>query len=202
MDDEQYVELRKSLRKAYKSDLIASTVIIAKKILEIDSEDVVALYRLGEALTDLAQYEQAESILKRAFDSCPDENKHHICGRLGLLYKEIKDYEQAERWFKNQIALNPFDTSGYVYLGSLYAIQGNYKKAKVLHRSALECEEGYFCEAHHNLGLIYRAEENYDKAYKHFLKAIELDPDYKAAVEALEDVERAIQLKEYLEELF
>ena len=80
--------------------------------------------------------------------------------------------------------------------------QGDYEKAKVLHQSALECEKGYFCEAHHNLGLIYRAEENYNKAYEHFLKAIEIDPDYKVAVEVLEDVEKAIQLKEYLKELF
>lgn len=52
--------------------------------------------------------------------------------------------------------------------------------------------------AYLNLGLVLRGRGKLDEAYKCFEKAIELDPKYDSAKEALADVRAAIALQKSL----
>ena len=61
------------------------------------------------------------------------------------------------------------------------------------------CKEGCIYEAHHNLGLVLRGQGRLDEACKCFEKAIELDPEYDAAKEALTDVLAAIACQKSFE---
>lgn len=56
------------------------------------------------------------------------------------------------------------------------------------------CPEGCIDEAYHNLGLILRAQGRLREAADCFRRAIELDPEYDNAKEALDDVTRPAQL--------
>jgi tetratricopeptide (TPR) repeat protein len=47
-------------------------------------------------------------------------------------------------------------------------------------------------EAYFNLGLVLRAQERYQEALACFEKALELTPDYREAITAKSDVEKAI----------
>jgi len=47
-------------------------------------------------------------------------------------------------------------------------------------------------EAYLNLGLVLRAQERYKEALACFEKALELTPDYRKAITAKSDIEKAI----------
>ena len=71
---------------------------------------------------------------------------------------------------------------------------GRFDEAKKCHKEAVRLKTDTWDEAHHNLGLIYRAEGKYKTALKHFDKAIEIDPNYSSAIEERSDVLNAINI--------
>jgi tetratricopeptide (TPR) repeat protein len=90
-------------------------------------------------------------------------------------------------------------TGTHIFLGATLAKQGRFAEAKRHHQRAITLatdRDGRPDEAHYNLGLILRAQRRYDEAAGHLTKALELDPQYKIAREALDDVRRAKRFRE------
>jgi tetratricopeptide (TPR) repeat protein len=67
--------------------------------------------------------------------------------------------------------------------------------AAAVHRRATRCKEGCIDEAFLNLGFVLRALERYSEARKCFQRALEIDPKYKEAKEALADIEGVMEPK-------
>jgi tetratricopeptide (TPR) repeat protein len=66
----------------------------------------------------------------------------------------------------------------------------------VSHARATRCIEGRLDEAYFNLGLVLRAQESFREAKEAFEQALELDPHYGEARQALADVVAALQARE------
>jgi tetratricopeptide (TPR) repeat protein len=77
-----------------------------------------------------------------------------------------------------------------VYFGAVLARSGRLRDAEGVHRRATGCRAGCIDEAFLNLGLVLRAQERFEEAAGCLREALRRGPQYRAAREALRDVER------------
>jgi tetratricopeptide (TPR) repeat protein len=154
---------------------------------------------LAEGLAGTARYREAEAALRKADRCLLPEQRWHIAIQWGHLYREKHDLKRAERWYRKAVALNPI-TGNHIFLGATLAKQGRFAEAKRHHRRAIQVaktphEKDLASEAYLNLAVIYRAERRYREAVASLKKAIQIDPRYKDARDALKDVEQAMKLR-------
>ncbi len=185
-------QLRDALRAAYDADHAAATIVLARKLLQELPEHAAAWMRLGHALTETANYNEAEHALKMALELCDESRRHIVCAKMGFLFEFQGDYEQAAAWHRQVIALTPGDATGYIFLGCAFARQGKLREAEAAHRSGTECDHGRIEEAYHNLGLVLRAQGKLEEARECFQNALADDPECKEARDGIEDVIEAL----------
>lgn len=153
----------------------------------------------ADGLAGVARYREAEAALRRAGRLIGGDRRWFVAAQWGHLYREKHDERSAERWYRKAIALHP-STGTHIFLGASLAKQGRFSEAKRHHRRAIQlaANAGHDApeEAHYNLGLILRAERRYEEAVEHLMKALGLDPKYRMAREALQDVQRAMRFRE------
>jgi tetratricopeptide (TPR) repeat protein len=184
--------IRDALVDAFDAEHPATSVVLARKLLERESEDAMAWTRLGCMLGEIANWVEAERALQAALRFSKDSKRYIVYTYLGHICKWQGDYEGAAKWYRMVVDLKPDDTCGYAFLGAALARQGKLAEAEEVHRSATRCNEGCIDEAYHNLGLVLRGQGRFEEAITCFEKAIELDPKYAAAKEALADVRSAV----------
>ena len=154
---------------------------------------------LADGLAGVARYSEAQDALRRASRLIEPDRRWFIAVQWGHLYREKHDQKSAERWYRKAVAARP-STSTHIFLGATLAKQGRFAEAKRHHRQAIKlakhAQSDAPDEAHYNLGLILRAERRYKEAAGHLMKALALDPKYKIAKEALQDVQKAVRFRE------
>ena len=92
--------LRDALTDAFNVDHPATTVVLARKLLEIEPEDAIALARLGRMLGLMAHYDEAEHTLNTALKYIPESKRYIIYGYMGRLRRDRGDYEEAAKWYR------------------------------------------------------------------------------------------------------
>jgi tetratricopeptide (TPR) repeat protein len=183
------------LSAASNADLPALTVARARRFLADNPDFWPALVILGSALTEMANYDEAREVLESALAHCPPKSLRLPLHQIGHHYKLRGDYEQAAAWYQRAIDAGPDHASGYIYLGGVLALQGRLDEAEGAYRAATDCPRGCIDEAYLNLGFVLRAQERLVEAAECFARAIELDPDYRAAKKAFRDVRAAIAFR-------
>lgn len=191
--------IRDALTDAFDADHPATTVVLARKLLEVEPDDAMAWTRLGKALGQFINYEEAKRALETALEYSSASKRYIVYSYMGHICKWRGDYAGAATWYRQVTELKPDDAGGYIFLGAALARQGKLAEAEETHRSGTTCKEGCIDEAYHNLGLVLRAQGRFDEAGTCFEKAIEIDPEYDAAKEALADVRAAIAYQKSFE---
>ncbi len=151
---------------------------------------------LGDVLSDVARYDEAKIALTKAIKFCKPNNLDRPYVSMGHLYRAKGNNRIAEKWYRKALEIKPKDQCVLVYIGAMLARQGKFNEAKIFHRKAVKVENSKADEAYYNLGLILRAEENYNDARISFEKAIELDPKYRKAKKALKDINEVLSMKD------
>jgi tetratricopeptide (TPR) repeat protein len=159
-------------------------------------EDLGAsFYRQGDLRLALERLLEAEKLDPR------NGGIHH---KLGLVYRDLKEYEISLKHFKKALALKPEFPEAQNNLGTLYFLLkewdlaiGCFKKAAddILYKTP------HF--AYRNMGLAYYNKGEYLQAIKSYQEALSLSPEYipcyddlAMAYEALERWDLAIQTYE------
>ncbi|MCU0863345.1 MAG: tetratricopeptide repeat protein [Planctomycetes bacterium] len=192
--DPQLRRLVRELRRVDRADMVASTVLLAQEVLRRRPRRGGTWNQLGDNLRALGNYATAERALRRALRLAPDEVRHWVMGRLGLLYEQRGDTAAAIRWFRKAIAAAPWEASWRIHLGGLLARRGRLAAAAECHRRATRCREGCIDEAWLNLGLVRRGQHRFREAARCFRKALELSQHYPEAKLGLRDVEYAMTI--------
>ena len=165
----------------------ATTIALAKKLLNSDPDNVRVLLYLGHANRHLACYDKAESAFHQAAERCDPDKRDVIFGELGILHQAKGDFAAATQWFEKQIETDPRDATGYFFLGSMQMKLGLLDAAlETLHR-AESCEYGDIPGIHLTLGMVLTAQGNLAGAADEFTAALKLDPDFAAAKIASKD---------------
>ncbi|MCL5408793.1 MAG: tetratricopeptide repeat protein [Candidatus Omnitrophica bacterium] len=107
-----------------------------KKILKIQPDNVFALYGISVMLEKTGHTGKSINLLKAVI------RKHRFLEfpyhRLGIIYFEKNDYQDAEKYLKSAIGLNPQDSTAHCFLGLIFMKQHNYPSALSQMRTATE----------------------------------------------------------------
>jgi Flp pilus assembly protein TadD len=152
------MSLRQQLFDAYAADEYATVVTLGDIVLRTDPDDAPVLSRVGAVLSALAQYDAAESMLRRALRLAPESKRYIVHSHLGDLCKNRGDLSDAAEQYAEASCLEPNDATYHIYRGATLARLGRLEEAEAAHQAAAECSEGCIDEAYLNLGLVQRAQ--------------------------------------------
>jgi protein O-GlcNAc transferase len=154
----------------------------------VDTAPVVLVY--ANALDEVGRTAEACGLLERALSTL--EPARHAPGfrLLGRVLEREGRTDEAVGYYERAIALMPENTVAYVYLGDLHARSGRLSQAEALFARATQCAVGDLDEAWLNLGSVQLDLGRVADAAASFRRALEINPAYHAAREALARIER------------
>jgi tetratricopeptide (TPR) repeat protein len=182
--------LFKQVCDAWDNDSVACHLYLARLYSNKYPDEAFGWYATGRAFLAMARYREAATMFGRARKVAKEDEVAYVCLQFGNLYDEKGDLARAEKWYQKAVQCNISNPRNFVFLGACLAAQGKYAEAKEAHRAAISKKADTTDEAYYNLGMIFRAEENYDSALECFAKAAELDPidvKYKRALQDIVD---------------
>ncbi len=146
-----------------------------KKIIDIDENNLKALFLLGSVFIQIGQLDNSIKYLEKVIKIDPNIVNAH--NNLGIVYIKLKKFENAKKFLNKVLDINPNHLDAYNSLSIVYAELGDFNKALFNAKKALELNPN-FVSAHNNLGLIYKKFEHFNEAETSFKKAIELNPKF------------------------
>jgi Flp pilus assembly protein TadD len=140
---------------------------------------------------------EAVDAFQQAVKLDPDLAEAHF--RLALSYEALDkredaeaQYEKAVKAYKKHLDANPDDAEAHYNLGQAYANLGNYSEAIRSYRQATKLktdDPGFY----YDLGVAHTKLAQYDVAAAAFSKALEIDPEYYRAQEALDEAREGVK---------
>lgn len=186
-------ERHRRLRRLSDGPFPALTIRVARRYLIDYPDDGVAWLMLGGALVEMARYEEAEQAIAKALGLCPLDKRRIPLVRMGHVFEQAGDYQQAAEWYRRAVASEPDHAGGRIFLGGVLARQGRLHEAEEVYREAVGCAKGCIEEAYLNLALVLRSRERFHEAADCCREAIRRDPEYREAKRILRDVEGCIR---------
>jgi tetratricopeptide (TPR) repeat protein len=130
------------------------------------------LFELGTALSKLARFAEARSVLKEATELAPDEPAFRL--QLGWVYYSSLEGEKARAEFERVIASSP-SARAYFYLGLTEVGLGRSEPAIAAFRDAIRLDAGLL-DAHVALGKVLTRAGRDDEARAALARALAIDP--------------------------
>jgi Tfp pilus assembly protein PilF len=137
------------------------------------------------------ELEVAVDLYKRSLSMCPTAEAHTF---LGWTYRSQGKLEEAIDECKKAIALDPDFGNPYNDIGAYLIELGKVDEAVPWLERAIHSPR--YASYHYpwfNLGRVYLARDLYSKARECFEHALDIDPDYTPATDAIEKIRRLIQ---------
>jgi tetratricopeptide (TPR) repeat protein len=148
--------------------------------------DKLALAQIGGCLTDLGEFGQAESYLRRALGGLEDGLTHY---NLGLLLAQTDRLDEAVAEYKLALTFDPNDARTHNNLAAVLARQGKLDQAARELTRALEIDPDN-ANTHTNLGLVFAQQGHRERAAREFEAALRINPDHSTAREGLRGLAR------------
>ena len=117
-------------------------------------------------------------MLQKAIQINPNYVNTHF--NLGIVFKELEEYQKAIYCYEKAIQLNPSCTDAYLNLGVVFEDLKEHQKAISYYKKAIEIQPNYV-KAYYNLGIIFNELEEHKKAISCYEKAIEIQPNFAEA---------------------
>lgn len=186
------------IKEAHNKDQWASLLELCELHLKKNPDHIQAQIPQAIALRHLKRFTEAVALLQTTYTdpNATEKCKYQCQTQLGETLQEMGRFDDARQAYNEAYRLLPKSTVPIIYRGGMELRVGEFRAAREWLNRALECPEGDFDEAHFNIGSTYLAERDYQKAIEHYQKAIELDPHYDIAWEALADAKRALEICE------
>ena len=93
----------------------------------------------------------------------------------GLAFYKLKQMETAKSYFLKQTKQESGRLKAYIMLGQIYYLEGDYQRAEMAFRQAVE-ESEWFLPAHYNLSIILEQRGRLREASEHLEKVLAVDP--------------------------
>lgn len=92
---------------------------------------------VGISLQLSGEPSQAEVVFKRALAVARPEHAHAIFSNLGILYRQLKQYDRAKAMFGKSLELQPGYAPAFNNLGLVFVAEGRLEEAKYCFDQAL-----------------------------------------------------------------
>lgn len=174
--------------------LHATVIQLARRWLQEQPNDLKAWLDLGHACWQSGRFDEAQHAFEQAMKVDSDQPKDVVFGELGNMNRMRGDYDQAARWYQQQIDADPSDATGYIFLGSLRFRQGQLDAAAEVLEQGANCQLGCLEELFYTLGLVRLAQEDFYNAIETLKKAAQIDAKHLGVQLALKDAKKAVTL--------
>lgn len=148
-----------------------SGLIIAKKILDLDPQNVEAHKICGRIFFKLKRYSDAESEFYEGLKSKDNLKRSETRTFLAEMLIKTERFEDAQFQYKKAIKENPKNIQARKDLGDFFSKLGKYKEAELEYSKILEIDPG-FIEIQFNLGDVLYELKSYEKAKEAYEKVI------------------------------
>jgi tetratricopeptide (TPR) repeat protein len=118
--------------------------------------------------------------------------KASLIHRKASIFHSLGLWNQAEKYLKEAIEVDPGFPWLYNGMGSVYLEQRKFKEAEEEYKKAIELDQN-FAIPHYNLGIIYRKQGKLEEAKREYEEALKLDPKLSVAKENLEKLKREME---------
>ena len=180
-----------NLGNAYsRADMFDDAIVYFKKVMAIDPYSVKYHNCVGHVYAEQGLFEEAKREFKIALALDPLSGLAHF--NLGTTYQREGNSKGAIYELKKAVVLNPEETTFHFNLGCAYEADGRLRKAAYHYGEALVLDS-YNIRALNNLGVIYRRMGRFDEAKLTWQKVLEIDPDFRIAVDNLKGLEDFLQ---------
>ena len=153
-----------------------------KEDIQSDLNMLVRLYFLRKDYSTirfcLEQIGVEESLAYYLNKTSLDNDDAWTCYRIGEAYKNLNETREALLFYKQAVALAPYNEDFKNKLAGVYFDMNNLEAAKNLYEGILK-KNPKFASAWCNLGYYYLVINNNTKAEDLFVKALSLDPDHE-----------------------
>ena len=99
-----------------------------------------------------------------------------LANKTGIAYHQLQDLQNAEKYYRLAVKLNPRYSEAINNLGTVYYAKKSYRRAVTQYERALRITPNA-ASMLSNLGTAYFARKQYDEAMKAYARAVELDPE-------------------------
>ena len=174
-DNDNIQEIFDEINKNLSSRNFVSAEANLNKILEVDPNNIKALFLLGSIFLEIKEFDRSKKILKKVIDL--DPNIANANSNLGVVYINLREFDFAKKYILKAIEINPKHLDAYNYLGLIYSELGQFEKALSSTKKALKLNESYF-QGYNNLGLIYKKFNFFTEAEVNFKRAITINSKF------------------------
>jgi tetratricopeptide (TPR) repeat protein len=98
-----------------------------------------------------------------------------LANKTGIAYHQLQDLDNAEKYYRRAVKLNPKYPEAINNLGTVYYAKKSYRRAVNQYRNALRLTPNS-ASVLSNLGTAYFARKQYDDAMKVYAQAVAIDP--------------------------
>lgn len=140
-----------------------------------NDDDII---RQGNEALNQGNFDEARKIYESVLKKSP---KNHVAlNNIGITYYYQEDGGNAERFFKQSLAIDPNYVKALANLGKLYYETERQEESLTLINKALALEKDYDL-ALYVKGRILGEQGDIQNALQHFSQAIKADPEYSSA---------------------
>ena len=120
----------------------------------------------------------ARKMFREAIDFYkPGAQKNAIlANKTGIAYHQLQDLQNAEKYYRRAVKLNPKYPEAINNLGTVYYAKKSYRRAINQYKDALRLRPDS-ASVHSNLGTAYLARKQDDDAMKAYDQALAIDPE-------------------------
>jgi len=160
---------------------VAKAIEQYRKAIAVSHSHVSSYHRLGLLYSRLGRHDEAIEMFEGAVELKPDNPI--LRNNLGFELMFDKQWPEAAAQLNKAIELEPRFARAHINLGMALSKLKRYDEALAHFRRVLP-----ETDAQYNLGLMYRAAQQYAEAATAFETVLEADPDFKVAETQLADI--------------
>ena len=181
--DEKNITALKGLGKIYFSEGNNNSALEKyKKALELDPDNNKLKLNIAEIYEVAGQEDESNKCYKDIIkDAYLDQEANY---NIGMMYLRSGDVDEAEKSLKKALSSNPLHSLIWIDIAGIEITRGNYSIAESYLKPIGFMDEKNSSYYYYS-GLINKAQGNLDAAKENFDKAIELEPDFDDANQAL-----------------
>lgn len=177
--------------KAQEEDAKDKRLMYMDKLTEIiakEPEFVAAFLDLPSTGVDKDIFSSLLKVLLAAIERYPEYADLHY--HLSCVYQRLNRLDEAIEEAERSIRINPRYVNALIQLARLYGQTNQEHKAIDRLRAALAAGAANYPDVHYMLANLYKKSGDLDGARQHYTKALRLNPNYKEARDALEELSR------------
>ncbi len=154
----------------------------ARKVIEINPTNELAVFNLGIMFMKLEKYDDAVKAFRDALALKPDYAS--ALYNIGYSYSLAKKWKESVEGFQKYVELTPEDSLGYLNIGVGYMMLKKFEAALEPLRKCVELKPDN-AVAHYNLAIVYLNLKDTYSAREVYKTLLNLNPEYAARLKKL-----------------